>query len=72
MQFRRGASLFGKHIELYINYPDEGATKFERYSYRQLQWSSESGNASDDTALYTQVKLLQAGSYRYYFTLHGR
>lgn len=72
IQFRIGPSLFGRKIFLYCNYPTKTNNKlnaFDRSRYQLLDWVTEEGcENADDTAVYTQIKAENAGSFHYYFT----
>lgn len=70
VQFRQGASLFGQTVTLSVNFPEGDGQQFERSMYRPLRWLSDA-LAADDTALYAQLPLTMAGSFRYIFTVTG-
>lgn len=75
LRFSPGASLLGQKIFLLTNYPDEQG-KFERKSYRKLQFHSRDGkvlSASgatevNDLDIYCEVKAQRAGSFRFFFS----
>uniref|UniRef100_A0A0K2SWV7 Glycogen debranching enzyme n=1 Tax=Lepeophtheirus salmonis TaxID=72036 RepID=A0A0K2SWV7_LEPSM len=69
LQFRIDPSLFGKKVHLWINYPKDNTTEFDRSSYKELPWINDSGN--DDTASYIDFSLHLPGSFHFYFTLDG-
>ncbi|CAK9831681.1 Glycogen debranching enzyme [Anthophora retusa] len=58
VEFRLGASLLGKALDLFINYPLGENQKFERHTYYSLEWANETAN----------VCLSLAGSFHYYLT----
>ncbi|XP_025075084.1 glycogen debranching enzyme isoform X3 [Pogonomyrmex barbatus] len=58
VEFRLGASLLGKTLDVFINHPLSADKKFERHSYYQLQWVDETAS----------IHLTLAGSFHYYVT----
>lgn len=56
VEFRLGASLLGKSLDLFINYPLRENKKFERHTYYPLEWVNETAN----------ISLFLAGSFHYY------
>lgn len=58
VEFRLGASLLGKRLDVFINHPLSNDKKFERHTYYQLQWVDESAN----------IHLTLSGSFHYYIT----
>lgn len=58
VEFRLGASLLGKTLDVFINHPLSIDEKFERHTYYQLQWINESAN----------IQLTLPGSFHYYVT----
>ena len=73
LEFRLGPSLLGHRVKIYTNCPEAGdhAPKFCRSSYRVLEWSRDSDNAKDDTAVFVDLKLGHSGSFRFYFETEG-
>ncbi|RLU17593.1 hypothetical protein DMN91_009829 [Ooceraea biroi] len=59
VEFKLGASLLGKALNIFINHPLSPDNHFERRTYYQLQWVSESAGV-------TCIKLTLAGSFHYY------
>ena len=56
LQFRLGPSLLGQTVVLQTNYPlNNGA--FQRDSYQELPWQSESNNQADDTSIFANIDL---------------
>ncbi|XP_053966475.1 glycogen debranching enzyme isoform X1 [Anastrepha ludens] len=70
------ASLLGREIILYTNYPAEGK-KFVRTEYRILDWHSRNGKPFTtnlnkyahvvDTDIFSQVKMNLSGTFRFWF-----
>lgn len=58
MEFRLGASLLGKTLDLFINHPLGENQKFERHTYYPLEWMHETAS----------ICLSLAGSFHYYLT----
>ncbi|KMQ85599.1 glycogen debranching enzyme, partial [Lasius niger] len=58
VEFRLGASLLGKTLDVFINHPLSSDKKFERHTYYQLQWVDESAS----------IHLILPGSFHYYVT----
>lgn len=58
VEFRLGASLLGKTLEVFINHPLSTDKKFERHTYYQLKWIDESAS----------IHLTLSGSFHYYVT----
>ncbi|XP_078050064.1 glycogen debranching enzyme [Augochlora pura] len=58
VEFRLGASLLGKTLDLFINYPLSSTQSFERHTYYPLEWSNETAS----------ICLSLAGSFHYYLT----
>ncbi|XP_011865621.1 PREDICTED: glycogen debranching enzyme isoform X2 [Vollenhovia emeryi] len=58
VEFRLGASLLGKTLDVFINHPLSADKKFERHTYYQLQWVDESA----------RIHLTLPGSFHYYVT----
>lgn len=56
VEFRLGASLLGKRLDVFINHPLSSDGKFERQTYYQLQWVDESAS----------IHLTLSGSFHYY------
>ncbi|EFN70541.1 Glycogen debranching enzyme [Camponotus floridanus] len=56
IEFRLGASLLGKKLDIFINHPLSSDKKFERHTYYQLQWVDESAS----------IYLTLPGSFHYY------
>ncbi|KAL6433430.1 hypothetical protein ACFW04_006521 [Cataglyphis niger] len=56
VEFRLGASLLGKRLDVFINHPLSNDGKFERHTYYQLQWVDESAS----------IHLTLSGSFHYY------
>lgn len=56
VEFRLGASLLGRTVDLFINYPLGENKKFERHTYYLLEWINETAN----------ICLSLAGSFHYY------
>ncbi|CAL4062039.1 unnamed protein product, partial [Meganyctiphanes norvegica] len=68
IQLRPGPSLLGKKVNVYTNNPLEENNAFDRTSYHQLHWRSDTSNKGDDTALFVEITIVMAGSFHYYFT----
>ncbi|XP_065332419.1 glycogen debranching enzyme isoform X2 [Cloeon dipterum] len=68
LQFRLGPSLLGKDVKIFCNHPEtpEGEI-FDRRRYRGLAWRRDGGPA-DDTSFYTEINIVRAGSFHFYFT----
>ncbi|KAF4518496.1 hypothetical protein B566_EDAN009696 [Ephemera danica] len=67
-QFRLGPSLLGRDVRVFCNHPESGEPQgFERRRYRELQWHRDGGPA-DDTAIFTDVAMVRAGSFHFYFS----
>ncbi|XP_028049244.1 LOW QUALITY PROTEIN: glycogen debranching enzyme [Monomorium pharaonis] len=58
VEFRLGASLLGKTLDVFINHPLSTDKEFERHTYYQLQWIDESAS----------IRLTLPGSFHYYVT----
>ncbi|XP_011685016.1 PREDICTED: glycogen debranching enzyme isoform X2 [Wasmannia auropunctata] len=58
VEFRLGASLLGKALDVFVNHPLSPDKKFERHTYYQLQWVDESAS----------IHLTLPGSFHYYVT----
>ncbi|XP_070513892.1 glycogen debranching enzyme isoform X3 [Cardiocondyla obscurior] len=58
VEFRLGASLLGKALDVFINHPLSNDKQFERHTYYQLQWVDESAI----------IHLTLPGSFHYYVT----
>ncbi|XP_025994344.2 glycogen debranching enzyme isoform X2 [Solenopsis invicta] len=58
VEFRLGASLLGKALDVFINHPLSADKEFERHTYYQLQWVDESAS----------IHLTLPGSFHYYVT----
>ncbi|XP_058825624.1 glycogen debranching enzyme isoform X2 [Topomyia yanbarensis] len=75
-----GASLLGRRVAIYCNYPSDGKD-FDRKQYTQLQWFSSTGTLlnSDgdkfisikDIDLYCTIHLTRSGAYHFYIVYEG-
>ncbi|RWS27560.1 glycogen debranching enzyme-like isoform X2 [Leptotrombidium deliense] len=61
VRFLIGATLYGKQISLFINYPSDDCT-FIRQTYRQLQWTV------DNSVEYIEICFKLPGTFHYYYT----
>lgn len=61
MEFKLGASLLGKTLDVFTNHPLSNDQKFERHTYYQLPWINDSAN----------LLLTLPGSFHYYVTDSG-
>ena len=59
-------------LRVFCNMPPVGskAAAFERATFYEYKWRSESGLVNDDFGRYVDIVCKQAGSFHYYFT-HG-
>ena len=64
--FKLGASLLGKKVKLYTNYPIIEKELFKRLKYHEVAWKHEGANKKDDTCKLAKVLLLLSGSFHYY------
>lgn len=72
LEFRLGPTLLGHRVKLFTNCPEAGSGKtFARDCYRALDWSKDSDNAKDDTAVFVSLKIVHSGSFRFYFETEG-
>ena len=67
LQFRLGPSLLGQTVLLHTNYPLKDG-KFQRETYHELPWKSESNNQADDTSIFANISLGISGSFHFYLT----
>uniref|UniRef100_A0A8C9WDA4 Glycogen debranching enzyme n=1 Tax=Scleropages formosus TaxID=113540 RepID=A0A8C9WDA4_SCLFO len=65
LQFRLGATLQGKNVTVYTNYPVQGEI-FDRHKFQALTWVNPTGK-EDDSDKFCALDLQIAGSYQYYF-----
>ncbi|RWS26695.1 glycogen debranching enzyme-like protein [Leptotrombidium deliense] len=64
VRFTIGATLEGKKIDLFTNYPSNQVS-FDRNCYRKLKWKCKRENES---LLFFDIKFQIPGTFRYYFT----
>ncbi|XP_066584134.1 glycogen debranching enzyme isoform X2 [Prorops nasuta] len=62
VEFRLGASLLGKEVNIFTNHPQDHNQSFKRQTYYELQWVHDSAN------LYITL----AGSFHYYATYSSK
>lgn len=80
LRFSPGASVLGRKISLFTNYPATPKDTFERGSYHKLQFFSGNGKPLKDATvievndldIYAEVIAQRAGSFRFYFTCDGK
>ncbi|XP_052775290.1 glycogen debranching enzyme-like isoform X2 [Mya arenaria] len=69
LRFVLGPSLHASTVRLFCNHPREQDEPFERTTYYELQWKSSSGSKSDSHDVYSEIPIVLAGSFNYYFTV---
>ncbi|KAL4235669.1 hypothetical protein ACF0H5_004064 [Mactra antiquata] len=69
LRFVLGPSLHASNVRLYCNHPPKKEVPFERTTYYELEWKSSSGSKSDSHDVYTEISMVTAGSFNYYFTI---
>ncbi|XP_060552915.1 glycogen debranching enzyme-like isoform X1 [Ruditapes philippinarum] len=69
LRFVLGPSLHASTVRLYCNHPPKKEVPFERTTYYELEWKSSSGSKSDSHDVYTEISMVIAGSFNYYFTI---
>ena len=72
LRFLLSPSVHGETVRLFCNHPLDGNTPFERNTYNELQWRCPTGMRSDLTDVYAEVKMLNSGSFNYFFTIDDR
>ncbi|GAB6025571.1 hypothetical protein CHUAL_011301 [Chamberlinius hualienensis] len=69
LRFRLGPSLFGRELQVWTNHPEDSQGSHDRHKFRLLSWKCDSSNKDDDTAIFTDINIVIAGPFQYYYTL---
>ena len=72
LRFSLGPSLHANTVRIFCNHPPKKDVEYDRKKYYELDWKSFSGCKSDRHDVFTEVQIVTAGSFNYFFTIDER
>lgn len=69
LRFSLGPSLHANTVRIFCNHPPKKDVAYDRTKFYELEWKSLSGSTSDRHDVFTEVHIVTAGSFNYFFTI---